>query len=304
MNLDDLYRLGLLIMAGWTILTVAVLLRVVAPYGRHARGGWGPTMPARWGWMLFESPAVVLLTAVFLMGPNAGAPGPTALVALWLLHYVHRDLVWPFRMTSGHKPMPLAVVATAFAFQVVNSGLVALWLGTLGDYPAGWLSDPRFLIGAALFLAGFAINVHADHVLFTLRAPGRFSQRMARFASAIAGKPRRIGRAPAVSAAPSGRLRRPAGPAPTSGTRPAVAVETGYKIPRGGLYRWVSCPNYLGELLEWTGFALASWCLPGLAFAVYTAANLVPRAVAHHRWYRERFPDYPAGRRALIPGLL
>jgi protein-S-isoprenylcysteine O-methyltransferase Ste14 len=252
LNLDDLYRLGLVVMAGWTILTVALLLRLVAPYGRHGRGGWGPTMPARWAWILFESPAVVLLTAVFLVGPNAGAPGPTALIALWLLHYVHRDLVWPFRMTSGHKPMPLAVVAAAFAFQIVNSGLIALWLGHLGTYPATWLSDPRFIIGAALFLAGFAINVHADHVLFTLRAPG----------------------------------------------------ETGYKIPRGGLYRWVSCPNYLGELLAWSGFALASWCLPGLAFAVYTAANLVPRAVAHHRWYRERFPDYPADRRALIPGLL
>jgi 3-oxo-5-alpha-steroid 4-dehydrogenase 1 len=32
-------------------------------------------------------------------------------------------------------------------------------------------------------------------------------------------------------------------------------------------------------------------------------ANLVPRARAHHRWYRERFPDYPARRKALVPGL-
>jgi protein-S-isoprenylcysteine O-methyltransferase Ste14 len=77
--------------------------------------------------------------------------------------------------------------------------------------------------------------------------------------------------------------------------------ETGYKIPRGGLYRFVSCPNYLGEILEWTGFAIASWSLPGLAFALYTVANLAPRAVAHHRWYREKFADYPAERKALVP---
>jgi hypothetical protein len=37
---------------------------------------------------------------------------------------------------------------------------------------------------------------------------------------------------------------------------------------------------------------------------VWTAANLVPRAVAHHRWYRERFADYPAERKALVPFLL
>lgn len=79
--------------------------------------------------------------------------------------------------------------------------------------------------------------------------------------------------------------------------------ETGYRIPYGGLYRFVTSPNYLGELVEWTGFALAAWSLPALAFAVFTAANLVPRARAHHRWYREKFPDYPSDRRALLPWL-
>jgi len=80
--------------------------------------------------------------------------------------------------------------------------------------------------------------------------------------------------------------------------------ETGYKIPRGGLYELVACPNYFGELLEWVGWAVATWSLAGLSFAVFTAANLIPRAVANRRWYRERFPEYPASRRALIPYLL
>ena len=80
--------------------------------------------------------------------------------------------------------------------------------------------------------------------------------------------------------------------------------ETGYKIPGGGLFRLVSCPNYLGELIEWTGWAIATWSVPGLAFAVWTAANLVPRALSHHRWYRDKFPEYPAERRAVIPFVL
>ena len=75
----------------------------------------------------------------------------------------------------------------------------------------------------------------------------------------------------------------------------------GYQIPRGGLYELISCPNYFGEMLEWSGFALAAWSLPGLTFALWTAANLAPRAITHHRWYRETFPDYPRRRRALIP---
>jgi 3-oxo-5-alpha-steroid 4-dehydrogenase 1 len=80
--------------------------------------------------------------------------------------------------------------------------------------------------------------------------------------------------------------------------------ESGYKIPRGGLFRWVSCPNYLGEIIQWGGWAIAAWALPGLAFAVWTAANLIPRALAHHRWYRAHFNDYPPGRKAVLPGLL
>ena len=31
--------------------------------------------------------------------------------------------------------------------------------------------------------------------------------------------------------------------------------------------------------------------LGGLAFCVFTAANLIPRARSNHRWYREKFPD-------------
>ncbi len=80
--------------------------------------------------------------------------------------------------------------------------------------------------------------------------------------------------------------------------------ETGYKIPRGGAYRWVSSPNYLGELLTWIGFAIASWSPAALSFVVMTAANLVPRALSHHRWYREQFDDYPAERKAILPYVL
>ncbi|MBK8557496.1 MAG: DUF1295 domain-containing protein [Lewinellaceae bacterium] len=79
--------------------------------------------------------------------------------------------------------------------------------------------------------------------------------------------------------------------------------ETGYKIPEGGLFRYISCPNHFGEILEWTGFAVLNWSLPGLIFAIWTFANLAPRALAHHRWYREKFVDYPKERKALIPGV-
>ena len=74
-----------------------------------------------------------------------------------------------------------------------------------------------------------------------------------------------------------------------------------YRIPRGGLFRYVSSPSYLYELLAWSGFALATYTLGAVFVLGMSLANLVPRAAATHRWYREKFDDYPAQRRALIP---
>lgn len=81
--------------------------------------------------------------------------------------------------------------------------------------------------------------------------------------------------------------------------------ESGYKIPRGGLYRYVSCPNYFGEILEWVAFAIMSWSLMGLVYAIWVALPLLAQAVQAHHWYRAQFSDaYPAERKAVIPGLL
>ena len=75
----------------------------------------------------------------------------------------------------------------------------------------------------------------------------------------------------------------------------------GYQIPNGFLYNYISCPNYFGEILEWVGFAIMTWCLPGLIFALWTMANLIPRASAHHIWYKNKFESYPRDRKAIIP---
>ena len=104
--------------------------------------------------------------------------------------------------------------------------------------------------------------------------------------------------------------------------------ETGYKIPRGGAFEWVSGANFFGECLEWTGFALAAyaksdalslpWLValnnvpgvqlllnPAVAFALFTWMNIGPRALQHHASYISLFgAKYPKDRKALIPYLL
>ncbi|XP_038720172.1 steroid 5-alpha-reductase DET2 [Tripterygium wilfordii] len=76
----------------------------------------------------------------------------------------------------------------------------------------------------------------------------------------------------------------------------------GYKVPRGGLFELVSCPNYFGEIVEWLGWALMTGSWAGFGFFLFTCANLVPRARGNHEWYMEKFgEDYPKERKAVIP---
>ncbi len=78
----------------------------------------------------------------------------------------------------------------------------------------------------------------------------------------------------------------------------------GYKIPYGGLFKYVSCPNFLGEIISWSGFALIAFNLPALSFLIWTLINLTTRALDHQKWYIKEFPEYDVNRKALIPFLL
>lgn len=55
------------------------------------------------------------------------------------------------------------------------------------------------------------------------------------------------------------------------------------------MFRYVSSANYFGELLEWTGFAVASWSWAGAVFAWWTFANLAPRAASLYKRYAQEF---------------
>ncbi|MBT4135281.1 DUF1295 domain-containing protein [archaeon] len=73
------------------------------------------------------------------------------------------------------------------------------------------------------------------------------------------------------------------------------------EIPRGFLFNYVSSPHYFSEIIKWIGFALLIWTWAGLSFVIWTCANLIPRAIAHHKWYHKNLKNYPKNRTILIP---
>jgi protein-S-isoprenylcysteine O-methyltransferase Ste14 len=238
---------------GWFGLAAVIFISLfffTAPYGRHARRGWGLTVDNRLGWIIMESVSPLVFLACFILGEHRSTIPAVFFLALWEGHYIQRAFIYPFTLRTGRKRMPALVMSLGVIFNAVNAWLNGSWLYMFsGGYPNDWVLDPRFVAGAVIFVVGFIANRTSDNILRELRPPGG----------------------------------------------------DGYRVPRGGLYRWISCPNYLGEILIWGGWALATWSLAGLSFAAWTAANLIPRARAHHHWYGEKFPNYPDSRKALIP---
>ena len=250
MNEAVFFNWFLIIWFALAVIIFASLFFVNAPYGRHTRKGWGHGINPKWGWFFMEFPALCVPFFFFFFSHRNQNIVAVLFFVMWEIHYVQRSLLYPAVKKKSPYKMPLLIMFFGLLFNACNGYLNSRYLFSLSSpYPNYWLLNPKFIVGASLFLSGFVINVHSDSILRGLRTKG----------------------------------------------------DTGYKIPKGGLFKYVSSPNYFGEILEWAGWAVATWSLPGAAFALWTLANLVPRALANHSWYLKTFPEYPKKRRALVP---
>lgn len=145
-----------------------VLFKVKAPYGRHSSEHWGPMISNKWGWFLMELPALVLMPLIALIGSSEKNEVSYLLIGLWVLHYAYRTLVFPFKLRTKNKKMPLLIVGSAVLFNGVN--------GFLNGYIIGYLDPALFEleslhvgIGLLVFFTGMVINRRADRKLISLR---------------------------------------------------------------------------------------------------------------------------------------
>ena len=77
---------------------------------------------------------------------------------------------------------------------------------------------------------------------------------------------------------------------------------SGYKIPRGGLFEYVSGAHFVAEVFEWTGYGIACGSLAPAAFAAFNWMGIGTRALATHAWNVQKFgAEYPKERKRLIP---
>jgi len=233
-------------------ITFIYLFFVNAPYGRHIRKGWGKNISARAGWVIMESPCVVIMVIYAFIVRDALETIHIIFLSLWLLHYIHRSFIYPFVIDMTNPKMPISIAISAFSFNIVNVNLQAFGIYYLTEYSSDWINNNIFYLGLIVFFIGMYINIKSDYLVIALR--------------------------------------KSKGP--------------GYHLPTKFMHKYISSPNYFGEIIEWLGWAVLTWSVAGAVFALWTIANLLPRAFAHHQWYKEKFPDYPKNKKAIIPGII
>ncbi len=170
----------------WIALALSVfilLFFVTAPFGRHSSAKWGWMISNKLGWFIMELPSLLIMIYFLLWGSHSFASHVWILFVLWIVHYTNRTLVYPLRIKSTPKKMPVVIVCSAVFFNMVNAGLNGYYLAELApvaSYIDGWLGSVSFFSGIALFFIGMGINMRADSLLIHLRKKGDSSYHIPR----------------------------------------------------------------------------------------------------------------------------
>jgi 3-oxo-5-alpha-steroid 4-dehydrogenase 1 len=241
------FLIGMIIIA---VIVFIVLFVVPAGYGQMIKQKWGSSVNNRVGWVIMEFPVVLLFFIFWIASDRRFETMAVIFFLLFNLHYIQRTFIFP-ALIRGNDLMPWSIIIFGMVFNTANAYMQGMWIFYYApDYGISWLSSAQFIIGVIVFLAGFLINIHSDHIIRNLRKPG----------------------------------------------------DTAFHVPMGGFFKYVTSANYFGEFTEWVGWAIMTWSLPGLIFAIWTFANLGPRANALRKWYIEKFgEEFPKDRKRMIP---
>ena len=150
---------------------------ISAPYGKYApkhgsKHYYGPSINATLGWTVMESPSIYITLITYYINNDHehNTMVHHVLLSMFVFHYIVRSLVYPLLLNSNTKQMPLAVVLSAYCFCAYNGYLQGIYLAKYSThYNDNYMHDIRFITGTTLFVAGWCINQHSDHILRNLR---------------------------------------------------------------------------------------------------------------------------------------
>ena len=147
------------------LIVLPVNLIYKAPYGKHSTKKWGKSIDNKTGWILMELPALLTCPLIYFTITEEINLN-VVFIVLWIIHYFNRTVIYPLRIKTKGKKIPIAIVASAFFFNMVNGILNGYFL-TLLQFES--ISELYLILGFIIFIIGFYINISSDNLLIKLR---------------------------------------------------------------------------------------------------------------------------------------
>ena len=143
-----------------------IFSNTVAPYGRHSSSKWGFTIDNKWGWFWMELPALLIMPLIILTSSVEKNNIILLIIFLWIFHYFYRTILFPLKLNTKGKRMPILIVVSAFIFNLINGFFVGFEIAYLSS---NFVFGANTIIGLILFCAGMYINRKSDNKLISLR---------------------------------------------------------------------------------------------------------------------------------------
>ena len=163
----------LTVMAVIALVVFVALYFVEAGYGYLFNPKFGMPVPNRAGWVMMESPVFIAMTVLWLVSDRTWQAAPLVLFLLFQLHYFQRSFIFPM-LLRGRSKMPLGIVLMGMTFNTLNALMQGGWIFFVAPdgYYDDWFAKPYIYVGLAVFVFGFAVNLHSDRIIRHLRKPG------------------------------------------------------------------------------------------------------------------------------------
>ena len=152
----------------WILIALIVFpinLIYKAPYGKHSTKKWGKSIDNKTGWIMMELPALLTCPLIYFAIVEE-INLSIVFIILWITHYFNRTIIYPLRIKTKGKKIPIAIVASAFSFNMVNGILNGYFL-TLLELES--ISHMYLILGLIIFIIGIYINISSDNILIKLR---------------------------------------------------------------------------------------------------------------------------------------
>jgi hypothetical protein len=272
---------------------------VPTPYGKfYKKDIWGPDLDEKNAWSIMESTGLFMfLLFYFLLGKQRFNYVSLVFLSMWIFHYINRSIIYPHAiMKQKYKKFPLILVILGFLYLSMFTYLNAINVSSNPKYTISWFKTPTFIIGVIIFFIGFIINVWSDCSLRNDNCKKEIVENSENNKKISNNEENKF------KMYEDGKFNF------SKMFDNNIYYENNskkhYHLPSGGLYNLISSPNYLGEIIEWFGWAIATWSLPGLLFALGAIGCIGVRAIHTHKWYEKNFENMPKNRKALIPFIL